>query len=295
MTAAAVDASALASLEALVANALAAGTTDGLNLIGFGEISVALGWPVAAPSHVCKRMPPMTTAQFAQYKALVNDYVANLRAAGITVVDTTVMSLPRGDRHVVYLVQAMLQADSLGQNVLAAADPDPDHPFLIAVGESLAVVSDRLSIDAQVTNFSWDGTGLTLLDVGTPFMWDDDGGLLFDMEPYTPMISAPFRWAVKRDLAKVTNRWQQPRSVATDVVGNLMREGLTSWVEPTIIALNQALEGLEPISLDEAKALYEQDRKTFPRLTRLQRIERRWSTSVRRRPYDFFIHSTYSE
>lgn len=285
----------LADLEKMVQGALAKRDTSELNVLGFGEVSVALGWPIDEPSHVCKRMPPMSGEQFAAYSSLVSSYVDGLRQAGQAVVETAVCSVDRGDKMVAYIVQPRLPKETLGDQVLLSSEPDPSHPFLAAVADSFGLVSQRLSIDAQVTNFSWDGETLTLLDVGTPFFWDDDGTLLFDLDGFTPMIPAPLRGIIKRDLIKVIDRWKEPRQVAVDVVANLYREGLAQWMEPAIFALSQAFPDEPAITRAEAMASYEDDRKTFPRLTKLQRTQRAWQTSVRRAPYEFFISDTFGD
>jgi len=289
-----IAASELESLEDTVTVALKRHDTSGLNIVGFGELSVALGWPNSAPEWVCKRTPPFTPSQFAHYKQLVGTYVDQVRASGMQVVDTTVVGLQRGDRTVAYVVQPMLAAASLGHNVLAACEPDPDHRFLTALADAIGIVSTTLSIDAQVTNFSWDGSVLTLIDVGTPMMWDDNGKFLFEMDPFLRMIPAPTRRLVKWDMTKVVERWSDKRQVAIDIVANLYREGLTDWVDPTITALNRGLQPIKPITASEALRFYEQDAKTWPRLKKLQAAQRWWQTMVRRRPYDFFIHSTFN-
>ncbi|MCP3909587.1 MAG: hypothetical protein GY713_01415 [Actinomycetia bacterium] len=87
--------------------------------------------------------------------------------------------------------------------------------------------------------------------------------LQFDMDPFLVMIPAPLRAFVRRDMTKLVDRWRQPRRVALDLVANLYREGMDQWVEPALGALN--------------------------------RVERAWQTTVRRRPHDFFIHTTFGE
>jgi 4-amino-4-deoxychorismate lyase len=77
------------------------------------------------------------------------------------VVDATVMATEHARGVVGYVVQPLLEPSSLGHLVLAAAEPDADHPFLKAPAESLAVVSPTFSIDAQVTNFSTRGDSAT--------------------------------------------------------------------------------------------------------------------------------------
>ena len=283
----------LQALEVDVTNALRTGDLSQLNVLGFGEISVALGYPAAAPTHVCKRTPPFSAAGFRQYADAVDRYVDEVRASGLQVVDSEVRSVPRQDSLIAYLVQPLLDADSIGHKVLGSAEPDPEHPFVVALGEAVLVASQRMSIDAQVTNWSWDGSALTLLDVGTPFLWDEQGDLAFSMDPFLTMLPAPTRSLVKKDLTKMTNRWREPRGVALDVVANLLREGLEQWVDPMITALNRNLGG-PGVDRAEAQAMYDEDLKTWPRLAKLKQLERTWQTKVRRRPYDFFIQTTYA-
>ncbi len=286
----------LAGFDEVVRRALAAGDPSQLNVLGFGELSVSLGWPADEPRLVCKRLPPFSRDQLTHYEGVVGHYLKELSGGGLAVANTELMALERPDgRLTAYLIQPLFPAESLGHRVLSSADPDPDHPFLAAVGSSLELVTDQLSLDAQVTNFSWDGTRVTLLDVGTPFVWDRAGALQFDMDPFLVMIPAPLRAFVRRDMSKRIDRWREPRRVALDLVANLFREGMDQWVEPALVALNRVVGGDEPMRVDEARALYDEDLATWPRLKRLQRVERAWQTAVRRRPYDFFIHTTFGE
>lgn len=284
----------LTELETAVRNALMTRDDTALNILGFGEISVALGWPVSEPRLVCKRMPEFSEAQFEQYERLMGRYLDALAEIGITAVTTTVTSPHRSGRRVVYLVQPLVPAETLGDKVLGEAAPDAEHPMLVALGETISLVTPALSVDAQVSNWSWSGTELTLLDVGTPFVWDESGRLVFDMTPFLAMVPAPVRPLVRRDLTRLVSRWQSPRGVAADVVANLYRAGLDQWVDPALDSLNRAIGPAERITATEARALYDEDVKTWPRLKKLQQIERAWQTSLRRRRYDFFIQSSFT-
>jgi hypothetical protein len=284
----------LRELEALVVESLDARDDSMLNVLGYGEVSVALGWPVDNPRFACKPTPPFTHAEFGAYQQLVGEYIERVEAGSLDVADTTIVPIERRDMVVSYLVQPMLDSASLGHNVLAASEPDPDHPFLVAVAESLDVVSSKLSIDAQVTNFSWDGSKLTLVDVGTPFLWDDVGTFRFDMAPFVRMLPAPTRPLAVRELTKLVSRWNDRRRVGVDLVANLYREGIPEWVDPAIVALNRKLDSGDAITAAEAREFYDEDVKIWPTLKKAQALERWWQTSVRRRPYDFFIYSSFS-
>ena len=283
----------LLELEGLAADALHNRDDSKLNILGYGEVSVALGWPVADPKFVCKRTPPGTKAELSDYEHLVTEYISRVETAGLPVVETTMVTLHRDDGAIGYLVQPLLDESTLGHNVLRSATPDPDHPFLVALAQSLRVVSPTLSIDAQVTNFAWDGSALTLVDVGTPFMWDEHGRLRLEIKPFAQMLPAPTRPIAIRELTKLVTRWNEPRRVGIDIVANLYREGLPEWVDPVVIALNRVLPSGDSITADEAKEFFEEDKKIWPLLKRLQTVERWWRTTVRRQPYDFFIYSSF--
>lgn len=284
----------LAELDELVVAALAANDLSVLPVLGFGEISLALEWPADDPQFVCKRTPSFTHAQFDHYRDTVAHYLDQLRASDLRVVDTAVIPIERGDRVQAYVVQPKLDSTTIGHEVLGSDQPDPDHPFLMALADAIGVVTSQLSIDAQVTNFAFDGVEVTLIDVGTPFLWSDDGAMVLDMTPFTRMVPAPARRSVVRELTTAAERWRSPRGVALDVVANLHRQGLPEWIPPTIDAMNQRWDWPEPIHPSEARVFYEEDLATWPRLKRLQAMERWWQRSVRRRDYDFFIHSTFS-
>lgn len=284
----------LAELEAVVVAALEARDDATLNVLGYGEVSVALGWPIEDPRFVCKRTPPCSADEFAVYRDLVREYIGRLEASGLAVAQTSIVPLDRGGELIAYLIQPMFDPASLGHRVLTAAEPDPEHPFVVAVVEALQLVTPTLSIDAQVTNFSWDGSTLTLVDVGTPFLWDDAGQFRLDMRPFARMLPLPTRPVAIRELTKLVTRWNDPRRVGVDIVANLYREGLTQWVEPTVEALNRQLGPVEPVTADEGRAFFEEDAKIWPLLKKLQVAERWWQTSIRRRPYDWFIYSTFN-
>ena len=113
------------------------------------------------------------------------------------------------------------------------------------------------------------------------------------MEPYAQMLPAPVRALAIRELTKTVNRWRDPRIVAIDVVANLLREGLPTWTDPLLVALNRRLDLDEPITLADAQAHYDEDLKIFPTLVRLQGVERWWREKVRRQRYEWFIWSTF--
>ncbi|MFT7645914.1 MAG: hypothetical protein ACI8Y4_000647 [Candidatus Poriferisodalaceae bacterium] len=285
----------LEQLEAKVTGALTNRNVGDLAVLGFGELSVAL--KVEGPNGpvVAKRSPPFRSGEFTPYRDLVNRYTDELRAKGVPVADTTVRGLERADGSTIaYLMQPLLDASTIGGDVLRTIEPVEEHPLLLAIGEQvLPVVDGSISIDAQVTNWSWDGGAPTLIDVGTPFLWTSAGDLEMDMNPFIRMLPAPARPLVKREMNKLTQRWRTPSGVLNDAVGQLLREKLDEWAQPASATWSRQLveAGHEPTSLEAATKAYADDLKLWPMLKRLQRVERRYC-NLRNRPYDYFIQSS---
>ncbi len=145
----------LEELDASVVTALEARDNSGLHVIGYGELSIALGYPADDPRVVCKPTAPYTAEELHDYLRVMGDYLEALAVIGVDVVPTSLMSVRRGDHLIGYQVQPRLDPDSLADRILAAAEPDAEHPVLVAVVEIVGLLSDRVSIDSQVTNWSW--------------------------------------------------------------------------------------------------------------------------------------------
>ncbi len=292
MTARLVTQDEIEELDASIVVALEARDNSGLNVIGYGELSIALGYPADHPRAVCKPTVPYTPAELDDYMRVVRQYLEALEVTGIDVVSTSLMSVERGDRLIGYQIQPRLDPNSLADKILAVEEPDAEHPFLVALAEIVASLTDRVSIDSQVSNWAWDGETATSIDVGTPFFWDDHGAPMLDVKPLFRAIPAPLRAIAMRDVGKLLERYKQPRNVAADVVAMLYRIGLDRWVQPTLAAFNAGLQLATPITEAEADAIMAADLKSMPRLKQLQKVERAWVTNVRRRRYDYFVQPT---
>jgi hypothetical protein len=136
-----------------------------VRVIGHGEISVAL--EVAdLPGLVCKRMSGYADAASASaYLDLVGEYLEELTAAGVSVVPTEAVPVPRADRPpVVYLVQPRLDPATLGHTLLHSAD---EATLAGAIGRALDTVAAlahktatradgvEVALDAQLSNWSF--------------------------------------------------------------------------------------------------------------------------------------------
>ena len=280
----------LERVEAAIGRALDTDDHGELMVLGYGEVSVAVGWPAAAPVWACKRLPPFSDmAAYRAYAALVEEYLARLTSAGVAVVDTDVRSLERSGGSVVgYLVQPALDATLLGPQVLRAADPEVGHPLIPAVvGSVLACTDGRTGIDAQLTNWAWiDGRAVNM-DVNTPFMWDDAGRTALDVDMFIAALPWIVRATQRRAVPKIIGRWSEPRWTLLDLAMNLYKDGLEAWIPQVLVAANPHLD--EPIEMGELEPLYRKEASLWVMMHRLKRVDRWWQRHVRRRRYEFLV------
>jgi hypothetical protein len=266
----------LAALEQTVQRQLAAPATPMLRLLGHGEVTLAFAWPTDAPRWACKRMPPSRDrAALVAYAGHIERYIAALRAGGIAVLATSchiVESYPGS--FVIFLCQPIVEAGCLGPAILRTRRPDADDPFLNAVLTAVAnVVSPRLAVDSQLSNWAdFDGVPHQI-DVSTPFTCDAGGQPELDtrivVEPYPWPLRAPLRrWVVPA----VLKRYHDPRQGMIDFVANLIKERLADWSEPAVKVANRLLE--KGISVAEAEAYYRSDARLWETTWRIKTFSR---------------------
>ena len=220
----------LASLDASVERVLAAGEEESLPVLGYGEISLVLGWPADEPRFACKRMPAFASrARFEAYRRALDDYVAMLGEAGVTVVETQMRGVGHDDGSVAgYVVQPVLAAKTLAPAILHRSDPTAGHPLVAAIADAAAgAVSPRLGLDAQLSNWAWEDGRLTYIDVSTPMLWDEDGRSRLDLDPLAQAYPAVLRAPLRRLVApKILDGYRDLRGVFLDLTGNLLKERL---------------------------------------------------------------------
>ncbi len=284
-------------VEAAVERALDTGDTATLNVLGYGEISVTLGWPAAEPRWACKRLPPFAdAAAFAAYRALVDEYVARLRSAGVGVVETEVRALDRADGSVVgFVVQPVLDVGVLGPAVLGCADPAAGHPLVDAIVASVLACTDGATgIDAQITNWAWVDDEALNLDVNTPLLYDEHGRPRLDVGLFVAALPWVLRATQRRAAARIAARWRAPRWALLDLAMNLYKDGLEAWIPVVLEAANPRLD--VPIDPAGLRRQYAREAALWVRLHRLKRVDRWWQRTVRRRRYELMIpeHTDYA-
>ena len=283
---------AMQELDRVVEEALASGDESGLRVLGYGEISLVLGWPAEEPRFACKRLPPFPDrSRFETYGRTLSDYIGALRGAGVDVVETEFLPVERDGGTVVgYAVQPVLAPETLGPAVLARADPARGHPLVEEiVKRATAVVGPRLGIDAQLSNWTWeDGGQLRYLDVTTPMLWSEDGTPRLDLGLLVQPLPAILRPPVKRFLGpKILDGYRDLRGVMSDLCGNLLKERLGAWVPIFLIAANRTLD--PPMTEAEVRRYYRSDARLWDALLRVRKLDRAWHRRVRHRPYPFLL------
>lgn len=282
----------LEEIEAAVQAALRTGREDGLRVLGYGEITLVLGWPHDRPTVAAKRLPTFPAASVAdRYAVQFERYLGVLDARGVTPVPSSLRVIAGAEpgERVGYVVQPALPPETLGPAVLRAADPDPDHPFLAAVCEAVPrVVDDRTGLDGQVSNWAWTDGRASYLDVSTPMLFDDRGRLVLD----TGLFLAAYPWLLRRPLDRavvpgVVGAYRDARHVLLDLVGNLHKERLDAWIPAAIEAANRGLD--RPLTAAEARRYYRSDARLWEVMLRLRRADRWWQHRVRRRTYPFLL------
>jgi hypothetical protein len=280
----------LAQLDRVVERALASGDESALPVLGFGEITLVLGWPPDDPAFACKRLPPFTSrARFEAYRETLADYLAALSEVGIRVVETEMRAVSHSAGGVVgYVVQPLLPGETLAPVVLRGADPGAGHPLVAAVvAAAAAAVSPTLGIDAQLANWTWDDERLTYIDVSTPLIWSEDGASRLDLsalaQAYPGILRAPLRRFVA---PRILDGYRNLRGVYLDLTGNLLKERLDAWLPAFLAELNRRID--EPLSEADVRSYYRSDARLWSALLRVRRLDRTWRRRTGR-PYPFLL------
>ena len=260
-----------------------------VKILAYGEVSAALLVP-ELPGQVAKRMSGFRDAAMARaYCQLLEDYIAELRSAGIEVVDTEVITVERpGRAPVVYLLQPLVS--DLGNQLLHT---EPLQPLIDAVLDRVQLLHERtaqpeMAIDAQLSNWSFATDQPVLIDVGTPFV-RQDGRYLFDQEILLSAIPPGLRAYYRRkgDIAKYMDDYFVPRLVAVDLLGNFLKEGAANRLPEGIDVVNEWLDA-DPITQAEVEKYYKDDAATLELFLRVRRMDRGLKRLLRR-DYDFVL------
>lgn len=275
---------------------------SGMRVLAYGEISATLIIPDPLfEGLVAKRMSGFTDASaVSEYVDLVDAYCRDLAAAGLSVVDTAVVPVPRPNRPpVAYLLQPQLAAEQLGNTLLKKVDDDSLTAMIRGVLAQVdAVLADNsassgMAIDAQLSNW-WFGSGPagkpTLIDVGTPFVRHNGAYL---MQPRILLAAVPpgvRSWYLWRHAGeKYMDDYFDRRLVGLDLLGNFIKEGVRERIPVGLHAVNEWLGNHAPVTAQQVAKYYDDDAATLELFLRVRRADRWCRTKVLRGRYDFVL------
>lgn len=278
-------------LEERFQKAFATGHAEGLDVIGYGEITSVVAWAGSDGMVAAKRLPTFRAGEGVEaYLALLEDYLTGLRAADVSVVPTSFQTLRLDGRDVaVYLVQPLLSPENVGHAYLRGATEQQAVRLFDRVFERTeAAIGARIGIDAQISNWAVDGDDLVYFDVTTPLLKDDHGVDRIDVDIFLASLPWALRGIVKRFLVVgIIEDYFDVRTTILNLVAQFHKERLISLIPLALERANRRLS--DPIGADEVKRYYGSDARMWELLQRLRRIDRWWHHKVRRRPYPFLL------
>jgi len=281
----------LEALEERFQKAFATGRAEGLDVVGYGEITTVVSWAGIDGMAVAKRLPTFRRGDGVEaYLALLEDYVTGLRAVDVAVVPTSHQILGLDGRDVaVYILQPLLPAECVGHAYLReATEEQAIRLFDQVFAKTEAAIGAQIGIDAQISNWAVDGDDLVYFDVTTPLLKDDQGVDRIDVDIFLASLPWALRGIVKRFLVQgIIDDYFDVRTTILNLVAQFHKERLISLIPLALEHANRRLS--DPIGTDEVRRYYASDARMWELLQRLRRIDRWWHHKVRRRPYPFLL------
>lgn len=280
------------ALELKLDEAVRTEQTEELEVIGYGEITIAVKLSTPRGDFVCKRLAPISSRAVAdRWASLIASYIDQLSASGIDVVETDTPVLESSTGHVLYCVQPLLASETLGPNFLRGMAAEEAAPYVRRIFEQIRdSVTPSMAPDGQLSNWAIEGDRLRYLDVGTPFLRDEDGNELCDFREVTRALPAPVRLVVNRFLLReILDNYHSTRGQAMDFLGNLIKEGLGDIFPPLIPLANEVFELSPGITEKEVQAHYKSDAQTYAFVQAARRGDRWFCRNVLRKPYPYLL------
>ncbi|WP_175958486.1 DUF6206 family protein [Burkholderia sp. BCC0405] len=269
---------ALAALEQRVQYALDTGDRTGLDVLGYGDSSIVLGCTTSAGRFACKRMPPFATADARRaYLDQVEEYAQALRGRGVTLLDTRVYTVGE----TAYCVQPRIERHAMLKHALTR------RRLATLLDIVATAITDRIGLDADITNWCVSGDELVLLDTNTPLLRDARHVSTADYTVFFASLPSFVRARLTPEVAAaMLEKFYSPRAVALDVLCGLIREraGQVPYL------LDEAAARFGPaITSGELRRYFVTNQTTWALFRRLQRLQRWWSRSMRKQAYPFLL------
>ena len=281
----------LADLERRVDHALTIGDESGIKVLGYGEISCVLSWRNGDDAFAAKRLPLFdTTARLETYREAFDAYLRTLSEAGVRVVPSRLESTPAADGRVAaWCLQPLLDPRTLAPNWLKTADEDSASWLFTRIADQVvSTVGPRFGLDGQLSNWAVVNEDVLYFDVTTPMMRDDRGREALDTDLFLASLPWALRGLVRRFLLhSILDKYYRPREVLLDLLGNLIKEGISNRLPLGLEVVNAAVE--PAIDGAEVQRYYREDARMWALLQRFRRVDRAWQRRVRRRQYPFLL------
>jgi len=281
----------LVELEASVREAVVTGDDGGLEVVGYGEITTVVKWTAGGEPVACKRLPGLAdVVAFETYRNGVERYITQLATTGVAVPETVVQHVMAADGTVTaYCVQSVLPATSLLPRVIQeCGDNAAVGIFEELVALVAATVTERVGLDAQLSNWAWYDERLRYLDISTPFLRDEHGREAFDVELHIASVPWALRGLVRTFLLDaILDKYYTVRGGLLDLLGNMIKERLEKLLPAFVEVANRMVS--PPFTVAEIEKYYRGDARMWALLQALRRGDRWWQRSVRRRPYPFLL------
>jgi hypothetical protein len=281
-------------VDRAVEQAIHAGEAGPLRVLGYGEISLVIGWPADRPELAVKRLPPFRDrGRLDRYADLLERYLAALRGRGVQVLPTELRTATEGRAGPrAYLVQPLVPRERQLNELLREAPQERGAALLDVLAEQVTlVVDDELGLDAQPSNWAVEDGRLVCFDVSTPLMRGQGGRDELDLAPFLSI----YPWALRTVLAPVGRsimaQYHDLRSVLVDVASNLVKERLDRWLPAFLEAAGKRIA--PPIDEREVRRYFARDKMLWLAMQRLRRADRAWQSRVRRRDYPFLLPPPY--
>jgi hypothetical protein len=285
------DVTGLAELERRVDRALSAGDESGIEVLGYGEISCVLSWHDGDNAFAAKRLPLFdTSSRLEAYREAFDSYLRALAKTGINVVTSRLESTPSADgRIAAWCLQPLLDSPALAPTWLRQGDEEyAGWLFEQIAGHVVTTVGPGLGLDGQLSNWAVVEKNVLYFDVTTPMMRDDRGREALDTELFLASLPWTLRGLVRRFmLHSILDKYYSPRGVLVDLLGNLIKEGISETLPIGLEVVNAVIE--PAIDETEVRRYYREDAGMWALLQRLRRIDRAWQRHVRRRQYPFLL------
>ncbi len=289
----------LARLEEAVQQALVTGDERHLRVVGYGEITTVLHWTTGGRPVACKRLPGLADeAAFERYRSCVEKYIEQLAASGVAVPATAIQgvpcqgaweNLPTNGSVTAYCVQDIVpEGCFLPRKMAACGEGEAARIFQGVVELICATITDRVGLDAQLSNWAWERDQLWYVDISTPFLRDEQGREVFDVELHIASVPWALRGLMRAlFLHPILDKYYTIRGTLIDILGNMYKERLDALV-PAFVAIASQFAS-PPITVDEVRKYYSGDARLWALLQALRRADRWWQRRVRRRPYPFLL------